>query len=124
MRADTAQVLVLESAVGAEMISDENGHNLALGKASLAVPVPLAASYGRRQAQVFLQFRTQILIEIIDNTENILTLSLVIIACLFCNVLIFNYRVTKKPSEITNFLMNFYPKLTYILYLYITPVPF
>lgn len=53
---DAAQIVVLECAVSAEMVTHQNGHYLALGKAALAVSVTLAATNGGRQAQVFLQF--------------------------------------------------------------------
>lgn len=70
MKADAAQIVVLEGAVSAEMITYQNGHYLALGKASIAVSVTLAASNGGRQTQVFLQLCIQILVEVVDNTEN------------------------------------------------------
>ena len=48
------QVILLEIAVGAEMVAYENGHYLAPREPALAVPVPFAIASFRRQLEFFL----------------------------------------------------------------------
>ena len=50
------QVVLLEVAVSAEMVADENGHYLAPGEPSLTVPVPFAVTGFMRRGEVFSHF--------------------------------------------------------------------
>ena len=54
---DKAQVILLETAVGAEMVTDEDGHYLALRQPAFAVPASFAVLAGGGQAEVFSHFR-------------------------------------------------------------------
>lgn len=54
---DTVQVILLEVAVSAEMVADENGHYLATGEPTFTVPMPFDACGFGRQKQVFTHFR-------------------------------------------------------------------
>ena len=60
--ADADEVVLLEVAVRAEVIAYQDGHNLTLGKLSLAVATVLSAAIMGGQPQV--------LVKLIDNTEN------------------------------------------------------
>ena len=68
---DAAQVVVLEGAVRAEMVAHEYGHYLAFGQPAGAVPVPYAVLTHGGETQVLRKFLTQILVKLIDNTENL-----------------------------------------------------
>ena len=54
---DTVQVILLEVAVSAEMVADENGHYLAPGESPFTVPMPFDACGFGRQKQFFTHFR-------------------------------------------------------------------
>ena len=47
-----------------------NGHNLTFGEPALAVSVAFAVTVMERQTQVFRKFGTQILVKLVDYTEN------------------------------------------------------
>ena len=64
------QIILLEIAIRAEMIAYQNGHNLTFGEPALAVPVAFAVTVMGRQTQVFRKFGTQILVKLVDYTEN------------------------------------------------------
>ena len=68
---DAAQVVVLEGAVRAEMVAHEDGHYLAFGQPARAVPAPYSVLSNGGQTQVPGKFPTQILVKLIDYTENL-----------------------------------------------------
>ncbi len=68
---DPIQIILLEIAICAEMTAYQNGHNLTFGKPALADPVAFAVTVMGRQTQVFSKFGTQILVKLVDYTENV-----------------------------------------------------
>jgi len=65
-----AEVVLLEVSLSAEMIAYRYGHNLTLGKPSLVVPVSLPAAVTAGKIRIFTQLGIQILVNLVNNTEN------------------------------------------------------
>ena len=92
---DAVQIILLEVAVGTEMIADEDGHYLAPGELAFAVPVPFAITLFTGQREFFRISMSKFLSNSSIIQKNSVTLSLVIIAYIICNYLIFSYKDTK-----------------------------
>ena len=108
---DKTQVILLETAVSAEMVTDEDGHYLALRQPAFTVPASFA-DIARRGRRSFFRISD---VKFLSNSSIIqkisVTLSLVIIAYIFYNYLIFTYKGIKYLRDYQLFYLFSYPEL-------------
>ena len=63
------EVVVLEIGERAEMVADDDGHNLTCCQLLFAVPVAFSIGRGKPLFKDFVHFRIKILAEFINNTK-------------------------------------------------------
>ncbi len=94
------RVVLLEIGETAEVVTDDDGHHLAVGHAPFPVSATLAVLRGKTGNQVLLQLGIKILAEFIDNTKyfyNFVCGNHQV--CAFINLLIFTHKGTKYPDD-------------------------
>ena len=89
------EVVVLEIGERAEMVADDDGHNLTCSQLSFAVPVAFSIGRGKPFQKIFVHFRIKILAEFINNTKNLCNFILGNHRCLFRNSLFVRLKIIK-----------------------------